>query len=94
MLEQENEPIRQLGGVDGRAVYGLAGEELAAFEDEVDLPGVGSHSYGPLARMLLGSTSSYLASHTRCSLLVLPHGAGAPHADRGVAASETAGSVA
>ena len=59
-------------GVEGRAVYGLAGEELAAFCDDVDLLVVGSRSYGPVKRLVLGSTSDYLARHARCSLLVLP----------------------
>jgi nucleotide-binding universal stress UspA family protein len=96
ILEQENEHMRQLAGVDGRAVYGLAGEELAAFGGDVDLLVVGSRGYGPLRRMLLGSTSSYLASHARCSLLVLPQTATMPHAaaDEGVTSGETVGSAA
>ena len=56
----------------GRAVYGLAGEELAAFGDELDLLVVGSRGYGPVRRIVSGSTSSYLERHARCSLLVLP----------------------
>ncbi len=56
----------------GRAVYGLTGEELAAFSDEVDVLVVGSRGYGPLRRLVLGSTSDYLERHARCSLLVLP----------------------
>jgi hypothetical protein len=58
--------------VEGRAVYGLAGEELAAFGDQVDLLVVGSRSYGPVKRLVLGSASDYLQRHARCSLLVLP----------------------
>jgi nucleotide-binding universal stress UspA family protein len=62
-------------GVEGRAVYGLAGEELAAFGDQLDLLVVGSRSYGPWQRLVLGSTSNYLQRHARCSLLVLPRSA-------------------
>jgi nucleotide-binding universal stress UspA family protein len=62
--------------VDGKAVYGLAGEELAAFSAGVDLLVVGSRGYGPVRRLVLGSTSNYLERHARCSLLVLPRAAG------------------
>ena len=72
MLSEANERMSQLTGVDGRAVYGLPGEELAAFGDELDVLVVGSRSYGPVRRLVLGSTSDYLERHSRCSLLVLP----------------------
>jgi hypothetical protein len=52
-------------------VYGLAGEELAAFGDQLDLLVVGSRGYGPVKRLVLGSTSDHLERHARCSLLVL-----------------------
>jgi nucleotide-binding universal stress UspA family protein len=64
--------IKSIEGVDGTAVYGVAGEELAVFGDRVDLLVVGSRSYGPVRRLILGSTSSRLARHARCPLLVLP----------------------
>ncbi|HUB74515.1 MAG TPA: universal stress protein [Solirubrobacteraceae bacterium] len=72
MLADANERMGALADVQGRAVYGLAGEELAAFGDEVDLLVVGSRGYGPVKRLMLGSTSEYLERHARCSLLVLP----------------------
>ena len=53
-------------------VFGLTGEELAAFGEGVDILIVGSRSYGPLRRLVSGSTSDYLQRHARCSLLVLP----------------------
>ena len=59
-------------------MYGLTGEELAAFGDEVQLLVVGSRGYGPMKRLILGSTSDYLERHARCSLLVLPRSAGEP----------------
>ena len=59
-------------GVDGKVVIGIAGEELAAFGAGVDLLVVGSRGYGPLKRLILGSTSEHLASHARSPVLVLP----------------------
>jgi len=72
MLDEASERMKELPGVQGRALYGLTGEELAAFGDQVDLLIVGSRSYGPVRRMVVGSTSGYLERHARCSLLVLP----------------------
>lgn len=71
MLTEANERIAAIEGVEGRAVYGLAGEELATFGDEVQLLVVGSRGYGPVKRLIIGSTSDYLQRHARCSLLVL-----------------------
>ncbi len=75
VLDEANKRIGLLEGVEGRAVYGLAGEELAAFGDEVDILVVGSRGYGPWRRLVLGSTSDYLERHARCSLLVLARAA-------------------
>ena len=75
MLEDATARMNKLPGVTGRAVYGLAGEELAAFGDRVDILVVGSRGYGPLKRLVLGSTSDYLQRHARCPLLVLPRAA-------------------
>jgi nucleotide-binding universal stress UspA family protein len=77
MLKEANSRMREISGVEGHAVYGLTGEELAAFGDQVDILVVGSRSYGPVRRLVLGSTSDYLERHARCSLLVLPRGASA-----------------
>jgi nucleotide-binding universal stress UspA family protein len=72
VLQDADSRMKALPDVEGRAVYGLAGEELAAFGDEMDLLIVGSRGYGPVKRLVLGSTSEYLQRHARCSLLVLP----------------------
>ena len=72
MLTEASSRMKELSGVAGRAVYGGAGEQLAALSDNVDLLVVGSRSYGAVLRLVLGSTSDYLERHARCSLLVLP----------------------
>jgi nucleotide-binding universal stress UspA family protein len=77
MLKEANGRLHELGDVDAQAVYGLTGEELAEFGDEVDMLVAGSRGYGPVKRLVLGSTSDYLERHARCSLLVLPRGVGA-----------------
>jgi nucleotide-binding universal stress UspA family protein len=72
MLTEASNRMKELSGVEGRAVYGGAGEQLALLSDEVDLLVVGSRSYGSVLRLVLGSTCDYLERHARCSLLVLP----------------------
>lgn len=82
LVRDAKERLRTLEDVEGRAVYGLPGEELAEFSGEVNLLVVGSRNYGPLRRLVVGSTSDYLERHARCSLLALPRGADAPKAAR------------
>jgi nucleotide-binding universal stress UspA family protein len=72
MLQEATNRMKALPDVDGQAVYGLTGEELAAFSEKVDVLIVGSRGYGPVKRLVLGSTSDYLQRHARSSLLVLP----------------------
>ena len=76
-LQEGNKRLQELPGVEGHAVCGLTGEELAKFGDQVDILVVGTRGYGPIRRMVLGSTSAYLERHARCPLLVLPRGDGA-----------------
>jgi len=70
------------GGAElvGETAIGVPGEELAAFGERVDLLVVGSRGYGPVRRLIVGSSSEHLASHARCPLLVLPRAALAPSA--------------
>jgi nucleotide-binding universal stress UspA family protein len=58
-----------------QAVYGRAAEELAIFSASVDLLVVGSRGYGPVGRLVHGSTSQQLARISRCPLLVLTRAA-------------------
>ena len=57
------------------AVYGRPVEELAVYSASLDLLVVGSRSYGPIGRLIHGSTSLELAGAARCPLLVLTRGA-------------------
>jgi nucleotide-binding universal stress UspA family protein len=79
ILEEDREAaqkkVSSLEGVEALAVYGSPGEELAVFGSSLDLLVVGSRSYGPIRRLVFGSTSSRLARHARCPLLVLPRAA-------------------
>jgi nucleotide-binding universal stress UspA family protein len=72
MVQEAERRVAEVSGVTGKAVYGPPDAELEAFSDEVDLLAIGSRAYGPVKRLMLGSTSNYLARHAGCSLLVLP----------------------
>lgn len=76
LLDDGRRQLDTIADVDGAVAYGWASEELAHFGRDVDLLIVGSRSYGPIGRLFHGSTSTYLARHSRCPLLVLPRGAG------------------
>lgn len=78
LVDQAIEDIVALGGVEPHAAYGRPGEELALFSASVGLLVVGSRGYGPLGRLVHGSTSLQLARSARCPLLVLPRGARSP----------------
>jgi nucleotide-binding universal stress UspA family protein len=74
LLGEAEARMKRLPGVEGTVIYGLTGEELAAFSASVDILVVGSRGYGPVRRLVLGSTTDYLERHGRCSLLALPRG--------------------
>jgi nucleotide-binding universal stress UspA family protein len=73
--DDEQQRMNGLDGVHGQAIYGVPGEERARFGADLDLLIVGSRSYGPLGRLVGGSTSNYLARHAHCPLLILPRAA-------------------
>ena len=79
VMQAATDRLRLLDDVDGRIAVGVPSEALAAFGAEVDLLVVGSRSYGPVRRMMLGSTSLQLARAARCPLLVLPRGLSVHH---------------
>lgn len=64
--------------VRGKALDGAPIPELAAYCGPDDLLMVGSRSYGPIARTLLGSVSSGLIHSAPCPVLVVPRPHHAP----------------
>ncbi len=67
--------LERIGLVPGAQldiIVGPVRTELAALSDAVDLMVCGSRQQGAAKRVLLGSTSDYLARHSRCPLLVTP----------------------
>ncbi len=71
VLEDARERIAALGDVEPQAAYGQPAEELALYSASLDLLIVGSRGYGPIGRLIHGSTSQQLAHSARCPLLVL-----------------------
>jgi nucleotide-binding universal stress UspA family protein len=72
LVGRARDEIEGLGGVEPHAAYGNAAEELAVYSASLDLLIVGSRGYGPIGRLIHGSTSRELARTARCPLLVLP----------------------
>ena len=76
LLEDARRRIAALGDVEPHAAYGQPAEELAQYSESLDLLIVGSRGYGPIGRLIHGSTSQQLAHTARCPLLVLTRTAG------------------
>ena len=74
LIQDARERIATLG-IEAHAVYGLPVEELALYSASLDLLIVGSRDYGPIGRLVHGSTSHQLARAARCPLLVLTRAA-------------------
>ena len=75
LVREARERIAALGGVEAHAAYGDAAEELALYSASLDLLVVGSRGYGPIGRLIHGSTSRKLTRMARCPLLVLSRSA-------------------
>ena len=56
-------------------MVGTPWKELASRSVDLDLLVVGSRAYGPVRRLMLGSTAAKLTRHAACPLLVAPRGA-------------------
>jgi nucleotide-binding universal stress UspA family protein len=85
-VRDARERIEALGGVEAHAAYGDAVEELTLYSASLDLLVVGSRGYGPIGRLIHGSTSAQLARTARCALLVVPGSRARRQADFGRAA--------
>lgn len=66
-------------GIGGQArtwtAEGVPDVELARHSSQLDLLVVGSRGYGPLKRLMLGSTTVQLVRASSCPVIVLPRGA-------------------
>jgi nucleotide-binding universal stress UspA family protein len=71
LVDGARERIAGFEGVEPHAAYGEPAEELALYSASLDLLVVGSRDYGPLGRLVHGSTTHRLARSARCPLLVL-----------------------
>jgi nucleotide-binding universal stress UspA family protein len=80
LVEDARQGIAELGDVEPHAAYGRPVEELALYSASLDLLVVGSRGYGPIGRLIHGSTSLRLAQAARCPLLVLTRNARTPSA--------------
>lgn len=75
LVDGAREEIAGLGGVEAHAAYGDPAEELTLYSASLDLLVLGSRGYGPLGRLVHGSTAHDLAGTARCPLLVLARSA-------------------
>ncbi len=84
LVRDAQQRVAALSDVEPHAAYGHPAVELAMYSASLDLLIVGSRSYGPMGRLVHGSTSQQLAHTARCPLLVLTRGARATEADDAV----------
>lgn len=75
LVDEARERLAALEGVEAHAAYGGPAEELALYSASLDLLVIGSRSYGPIGRLVHGSTAQELAHNARCPLLVLTRAA-------------------
>ena len=84
--------LAELGEIaTGEVVVGDPATELAYAGNDLDLLVTGSRGYGPVRRLMLGSTSTRLVREAPCPVLVLTRGAEADteHADAASVAAHT-----
>jgi nucleotide-binding universal stress UspA family protein len=75
IVDESRGRVAQLEGVEPHAAYGQPAEELTLYSASLDLLVIGSRSYGPIGRLVHGSTAQHLARTARCPLLVLTRAA-------------------
>jgi nucleotide-binding universal stress UspA family protein len=72
LVHQARGRVASLGDVEPHAAAGKTAEELALWSESLDLLVVGSRGFGPIGRLVHGSTSRGLTHRARCPLLVVP----------------------
>ena len=75
VLDAEMELIRERNSdiqIEGRCIRGHPGSALIEAAKDADLLVVGTRGHGGFVGLLLGSTSTYLAHHATCPLLIVP----------------------
>jgi len=73
LVSRARERVASLGDdLEPYAMAGDAAKKLSVWSASLDLLVVGSRAYGPIGRLVHGSTSRDLTRHAQCSLLVLP----------------------
>jgi len=91
MLEGAAEPLPD----ELRAATVLVeGQPAAEIVDEagkeIDLLVMGSRNYGPIRRVMVGSTAIAVMRRSPCPVIVIPRGAATPRGDAAAAAATTA----
>jgi nucleotide-binding universal stress UspA family protein len=73
-VDEAEEILGRMGVVtaSSEVVVGLAVEELTELSHDVDLIVVGSRGWGPVKRLLLGSTSERLVREAACPVIAVP----------------------
>ena len=92
LVTQARERIRALGDCEAQVGYGAPVDVLANYSESLDLLVIGSRGYGPVGRLVHGSTSWQLTHRARCALLILPRAA-APPAQRDTPVSQAEGAT-
>lgn len=64
--------LPDLPTITPRAINGHAGQALLEAAEGADLLVVGTRGHGGFTGLLLGSTSTYLAHHSPCPLVIVP----------------------
>jgi nucleotide-binding universal stress UspA family protein len=81
LVQRAHQRVASLRGVEPHAAYGDPAQELALYSAPLDLLVIGSRGYGPLGRVVHGSTALELSRSARCPLLVLTRAARAADRD-------------
>jgi nucleotide-binding universal stress UspA family protein len=71
LVDETRDRVASLGTLELHAAAGGAAEQLALWSESLDLLVVGSRGFGPLGRLVHGSTSRGLTRAARCPLLVM-----------------------